>query len=180
MKTFRLQFLFPILFLLGSCTSSLVTIENDSYKDFDLSAYESFGFFEVNESEPDNPNFKKAVELLKQEISQAMESRGLSESSNPELKINLGLVVEDKVQTRETNLATDPFMYTGQRRYTWSVEEIPVGTYREGSLTMHLVDSNSTQAVWVGTIERVVPKKDEKKAEAIKFAVAELFKEIDN
>lgn len=168
-----------LLILSFSCSSSLVTLEDSSYENFDLSAFKSYDFFEVENTDPTNPNFQLAIDLLKKDIAEAMEARGLNKSSDADLKINLGLVVEEKVQTRTTSLATDPFMYTGQRNYTWQSQEVPVNTYKEGSLSMHLVDTKSNQAVWVGTINRVVPKKEEKKAEAIHFAVAELFKEID-
>lgn len=168
-----------VVFLSFACTSSLVTVEDDSYKNFDLTAYKSFGFMDIENTNPSNPEFEKAIDLLKQEVAEGMEARGLSKSENPELKINLGLVVEEKVQTRTTSLATDPFMYTGQRNYTWQSQEVPVNTYKEGSVTLHLVDSKNNEAVWVGSIDRVVPKKEEKKAEAIKFAVEELFNNID-
>lgn len=168
------------LLLAFGCTSSLVTVEDDNYQNFDLSSYQSFDFMEIDNTNPENPNFEKAIALLMKDVEDEMVKRGLQKSANPDLKINLGLVVEEKVQTRTTSLATDPFMYTGQRRYTWQSQEVPVNTYKEGSITMHLVDSKSNQAVWVGSIDRVVPKKDEKKAEAIDFAVTELFKEIDN
>jgi hypothetical protein len=168
-----------LIFLSFACSSSLVTVEDNGYHDFNLSAYSSYDFYEIENTDPDNPNFERAIDLLKKEISSAMESRGLKQSSNPDLKINIGLVVEDKVQTRTTSLATDPFMYTGQRSYTWKSEEVPVNTYREGSVTLHLVETKNNSAVWVGSIDRVVPKKEEKKEEAITFAVSELFKEID-
>ncbi|MEN2281192.1 DUF4136 domain-containing protein [Algoriphagus sp. SE2] len=180
MKFTRFIPLLILLFLSLACSSSLVTIEDSAYKDFDLSIYQTFDFLEVENTNPENPNFENAISLLIKDVEDEMLKRGLKKSSNPDLKINLGLVVEDKVQTRTTSLATDPFMYTGQRRYTWESKEVPVNTYKEGSITMHLVDSKSNKAVWVGSINRVVPKKDEKKAEAIDFAVSELFNEIDN
>lgn len=177
----KLLRLIPSLLILlsFSCSSSLVTVEDSAYENFDLTDYQTFDFFEIENTNPSNPNFEKAIELFKKEIGEAMLSRNIKQSSNPDIKVNLGIIIEDKVQTRTTNLATDPFMYSGQRSYTWKSEEVPVNTYREGSVTMHLVDTKNNQVVWLGTINRVVPNKDEKKAEAIRFAVTELFKEID-
>ncbi|SIN81791.1 DUF4136 domain-containing protein [Algoriphagus halophilus] len=175
------KLLVPYLILLVSfgCTSSLVTVEGEDYQNFNLSDYQSYGFMEIENTAPDNPYFQKAIDLIKKDIESEMSTRGLSVSSNPDLLVNIGLLVEDKVQTRTTSLATDPFTYTGQRRYTWKSEEVPVNTYKEGSITMHLIDPTLNTAVWIGSIDRVVPKKDDKKAEAIQFAVSELFKEID-
>lgn len=178
----KLNRFIPTILILScfACSSSLVNVQDSAYENFDLSAYQTFDFLEIENTNPENPYFEKAIALLMKDVEEEMVKRGLQKSSMPDLKINLGLVIEDKIQTRTTSLATDPFMYTGQRRYTWQSQEVPVNTYKEGSITMHLVDSKSNQAVWVGSINRVVPKKDEKKAEAIDFAVSELFKEIDN
>ena len=119
MKTTKFLF---ILLLIGlfSCGGSRVVIENDQYKDFNLTDYKTFDFFEIEAPNSDNPNFKSNIAYLEETISKELNSRGLSQtSSNPDLKINLGITVEDKVQTRTTSLATDPFMYSGQRSYTW-------------------------------------------------------------
>jgi hypothetical protein len=110
----------------------------------------------------------------------ALEARGLKQdTSDPDLKINLGLVVEDKIQTRETNVSSDPFTYSGQRNYNWEVREIPVDEYREGSLTVHLINSTGNTLVWVGTISKVVPKKQKDKNEAVQNAVDQIFKYLD-
>ena len=180
MKTTKFLF---ILLLIGlfSCGGSRVVIENDQYKDFNLTDYKTFDFFEIEAPNSDNPNFKSNIAYLEETISKELNSRGLSQtSSNPDLKINLGITVEDKVQTRTTSLATDPFMYSGQRSYTWESKEVPVNTYREGSLTVHLVNRGSNKAVWVGTINKVLPNKSKNTPETIESAVAEIFKELDN
>lgn len=47
-----------------------------------------------------------------------MKERGfVQNSSNPDLRINLGVVVEHKVQTRTSNVTTDPLTYAGERKY---------------------------------------------------------------
>jgi len=154
---------------------------SDQYSGFDLSNYKNYDFFEITGPENLEPEFEENIKFLESEISSAMSSRGLSQSSNmPELKLNLGIVVEDKVQTRTTSLATDPFMYSGQRSYTWESKEIPVNTYKEGTLTLHIVDAATNTVVWAGTASRVLPKKNEKKQRAAREAVAELFDQIDN
>lgn len=169
------------LAILSSCTSTRVAVEKDKYQNFKLSDYSSFDFAKIETPNDSLLPYQQAVQLLKQGITQAMEARGLSRSeATPELLINLGLVVEDKVQTRETNLATDPFTYTGQRSYRWEVQEIPVGTYREGSLTVHLVESSGSRLVWAGTISEVIPKKEKNKAATVQDAVDQIFEYLDN
>lgn len=174
---------FLLLFLLGvfSCGSSRVVVENEQYESFDLASYKSFDFFEIEAPNSENPDFEKNIAYLEETISKGLVARGLSQSStNPDLKINLGIKIEDKVQTRTTSLATDPFMYTGQRSYKWESKEVPVNTYKQGSLTVHLVDIKTNEAVWVGTIDKVLPTKSKNNPAAIEEAVAEIFKKLDN
>ena len=179
MKTAKLIIL-ALLLGVFSCGGSRVIVENDQYKDFSLTDFSTFDFFEIDAPISENPDFNKNISYLEETISKELLARGLTKSStNPDLKINLGIKIEDKVQTRTTSLATDPFMYTGQRSYTWKSEEVPVNTYREGSLTIHFVESESNHAVWVGTINKVIPEKSKNKPAAIEEAVAEIFKELD-
>lgn len=170
-----------ILFtLLMSACGSTSTL-SDAYSDFDLSEYKSFDFYTIDGPAERSEDYEGNIKLLQEVIVNQMTSRGLVQnSSSPDLKINLGIIVEDKVQTRTTNLATDPFMYSGQRSYTWESREVPVNTYKEGTLTLHLVDSKSNAAVWAGTASRVVQKKNEKRQKAAQEAVEELFNQIDN
>ena len=170
-----------LLLVLMACTSTNVTVEPGLYDDFSLSNYKTYSFLEVDQSETEIPAFSQSVVYLKQEIAKRMSNHGLTESnSSPDLKINLGIVIEKKEQTRETSLATDPFMYTGQRNYTWQSQEIVVNNYKEGTLTVHLVDSKTNEAVWVGVVSKIIPSKQEKKQVAIQGAVNEIFEAIDN
>ena len=125
-------------------------------------------------------NISEILNPLKEKITEELKARGLSPDTNgPSLRINLGVVVADKVQTRETNVTSDPFTYSGQRNYYWEVREIPVNTYREGSVTIHFVNNPGNVLVWAGTISEVVPKKQEDKLAAIQDAVDQIFKYID-
>ena len=161
------------------CGSGPVLVDAERYGPLDLGAYQTFDFFDIDAENPGTPEFDQNIAYLKEAISQKMAGYGLRQTSaNPDLKINLGIVVEDKVQTRETNLATDPFLYIGQRSYTWKVEEIPVGTYKEGTLTMHLVDNASEEPVWVGTIHRALPKKAKNTPGTIDDVVELLFQKM--
>ncbi|MHA7129330.1 DUF4136 domain-containing protein [Algoriphagus namhaensis] len=174
------QLLFSFLALMAFACSPTSQL-SDQYTSFNLSDYQKYTFYEVDGPENPPADYQENVKFLQEEISKALKEKGLTEGSGPgSLKINLGIVVEDKVQTRETSLTTDPFMYTGQRSYTWQTEEVPVNTYKEGTLTMHLVDNQSNEVVWAGTASRVIPKKTEKKQRAASDAVADLFEQIEN
>ncbi|TVR18254.1 MAG: DUF4136 domain-containing protein [Balneolaceae bacterium] len=94
--------------------------------------------------------------------------------------MNIGIVAEERDQVRETGLATDPatFNYIGQRRYTWQSEEIKIGTYRQGTVTIHLVDAARNEAVWVGISERVIDEREERLQRTIREGVKEMFEKI--
>ncbi|NHE55770.1 DUF4136 domain-containing protein [Cyclobacterium plantarum] len=174
-----LYFSILLLLILAGCRSSPVLVDSAGYGPVDMSIYQTFDFFQIDAENSENPEFKKNIQYLQKAIATEMQNEGLRQTtSNPDLKINLGIVVTEKVQTRETNLATDPFMYIGQRSYTWKVEEVQVGTYKEGTLTLHLVENKSEQAIWVGTIRRALPKKVKNTPETIDKVVEILFEEM--
>ncbi|MDQ3394195.1 MAG: DUF4136 domain-containing protein [Bacteroidota bacterium] len=113
------------------------------------------------------------------ELKAQLGEKGLTFSeSNPDLRINIGIVVDEQVQTRETNIMTDPPQYIGQRRYTWRVREVPVGTYQQGSVTLHLIDNENNELVWNGTAEAIIPKNREKQERQIRKGIQELAKKI--
>jgi hypothetical protein len=131
---------------------------------FMLSNYRTFDFYAV-ETEGDalSPDYERGVALLKNAVARQLEARGLTrKSDDPDLRVNLGIVVNQKVQTRQTNLQTDPPNYIGQRRYTWKSREVEVGRYRQGTVSVHLVDPRKNELVWQGVAEGVVPEKEAK------------------
>ncbi len=163
-----------------SCSPTRVVVEKNKYEDFKLSGYSTFDFAQIDTPNDSLVPYQEIVDQLKQYFTVAMEARGLKQTeADPGLRINFGVVVQDKVQTRETNLSTDPFTYAGQRSYYWEVREIPVNTYREGSLTVHFVNNPGNVLVWAGTISEVVPKKQENRSTAIQNAVDQIFEYLD-
>ncbi|RIW12587.1 DUF4136 domain-containing protein [Algoriphagus lacus] len=175
-----LSILILALGTLSSCAPTRVVVENNKYEDFKLSNYTTFDFAQIDTPNDSLVPYQQLVDLLKENITKAMEARGHKRvTADPSLRINLGVVVADKVQKRETNVTSDPFTYSGTRSYYWESREIPVNTYREGSVTVHFVNNPGNVLVWAGTISEVVPKKQEDKLAAIQDAVDQIFKYID-
>ncbi len=167
-------------FSLISCQSAKVSVLDKS-PSFTLSSYETFGFYETDATGALSENYERNMDFLKEEIAKHMVFRGLMRNDeSPELKINLGVVVEQKDQTRETNLVTDPgtFNYIGQQRYTWKSEVIKVGSYRKGTVTVHLVDATKNEAVWVGVSERILAEREDRLMQTIMDGVEEMFDQI--
>lgn len=163
-----------------SCSSTKINVESSS-PTVTLADFKSFDFVELDAEGDTSSAFQESVDYIKSSVIQEMNARGLTQQAeNPELRINLGIVVEEKTQTRQTSLS-DPgeWTYIGQRNYKWESRTVNVGTYKEGSITLHLIDNSSNEAIWVGSIEGVVPRKEDNRRDAIQEAIASLFKEID-
>lgn len=179
MKTSYFQYILALLLLLAGCAPA-IKVNTEPATDFRLSAYNTFAFYDVDASgEALSPNYQPQVQYIQQKIREQLEARGLTYStSEPDLLINLGIVVDEEVQTRETNIITDPPMYIGQRRYTWRSREVEVGRYREGTVSVHLVDNERNELVWRGTAEAILQSKEAKLQEQIARGVEEMFREI--
>jgi hypothetical protein len=168
-----------VLFLGLSISCSPVKIVSTTPEEFSLVNYKTFNFYEVNTQEDLTPTLRQRIEWLKNEISKQLSGRGLTQNSErPDLLVNLGIVIEEKVQTRETTLRDSPPMYVGQRNYTWQSQEVPVGTYKEGTLTVDLVDRENNERVWEGVASSVVVKNDESARKNIATGVEKLFADI--
>ncbi|AMM52978.1 hypothetical protein TH61_14885 [Rufibacter sp. DG15C] len=168
------------LMVYGVGCAPVNVINAEGENGFALKNYKTFDFA-VEDSLLANASqeYKLQTEYARAEIKSQLENRGLSlQSNSPDLIVNLGIVIQDKTQTRETNFTTDPPRYTGQRRYTWQSKEVEVGTYKAGTLSLHLVDPTKNQLVWKGEAETVIPKKEENSQERISKTIQALLRRI--
>ncbi|HLT05873.1 MAG TPA: DUF4136 domain-containing protein [Cyclobacteriaceae bacterium] len=169
-----------LLLFSGSCSTGKLRVESTK-PSASLSDYKTFDFFELEAAGDTSSSFHENIAYFKSEVARQLNARGLTQTANqPELKINLGIVVEEKTQTRQTSLS-DPgeWTYVGQRNYKWESKTVEVGKYKEGSLTIHLVDNATNEAIWVGSMAGVVPRQQAKRETAIHKAVIALFEEIE-
>lgn len=164
-----------LLLLLTACSPvRIVGTEGDT--NFRLSNYSTFGFHETEgAAESLGQEYLDRLALIKQEVAAQLQNRGLAmATTEPDLLVNLGVVVNEQVQTRETDFRTDRPRYIGQRRYSWRSEEVEVGRYNEGTLSMHLVDRRRNEMVWQGAAESVMPKSERKIQNRIREGVEQL------
>ena len=139
--------------------------------------YQTFNFLEYDvqilvdvERRPEN------VDHLKAAIARELEAKGLSQSDNPDLYVNIGVVVKEEVQTRETDIRE--MQYLGQRNYHWEVQEIPIGTYNEGTVNIDLVDAAKNERVWEGSASAVILKNNTKMQKSIDKGMKKAFKKF--
>ncbi len=148
-------------------------------KSFELTKYSTFGFTADDEEFLDSHiNAKRGLEWIKTAITLEMKERGIQLLDNPELLLNLGVSVEEKMQTRETNF--QDMHYMGQRNYHWEAEEVPVGsTYREGTLKIDFVDSSANNLVNQAIVSEVLTKNEKKMEKRINRMIKKTFSKID-
>lgn len=164
-------------FLFTHC-SSVRVFNTESATDAEPGKYKTFGFYEVKASGDTIPRtFDERLAILKKAIQTEMEKKGYRFANlNPDLLINIGIVVKQEIQTRQTNWQNDGrFTYMGQRNYSWKSEEIEVGRYREGTLTLHMIESARHKMIWKGSIEGVVPEKIDPSGKTAGAALQKLF-----
>ncbi len=170
-------FFFASIIFLFACSSGIKVANVSASPDADFSKYKTFGFYELKASgDTITEGFTERIGFLKGAISAEMVKRRFTAAANPDLLINIGIVVKEEVQTRETNWATDGrYTYMGQRNYKWESKEIETGRYRNGTVSLHIVDAAKNTMLWKGTAKGVVPEKQKNIPEAVATAMQELF-----
>jgi hypothetical protein len=66
----------------------------------------------------------------------------------------------------------------GQRNYAWKSEEVVVGIYKQGAVTLHLVDAAQNTLVWKATVHDVLPSNVSKLAELAQTGMKVLFQKF--
>lgn len=173
--------IYLIIVLIGySCAPAVRIVETEAENDFDLSQYQTYNFSDALDgggAEEVMPQYVQEMNILKAEIARELEERGLRRSPEPELLVNIGAVVEEKVQTRQTDIREAP-LYIGQRRYHWEAKEVEVGRYQHGTVSVHLIDREENKLMWRGVAEGVLPKDREKLHNRIEQGVEDLFAKV--
>ena len=166
------------ILLFSACVPVRVVHSQKEFKG-DLSMYKTFSYFKTEKSGLIGPNFNSNLELLKKAISKEMNALGITEvENNGDLLVNIGIVVKEEVQTRETDIRTDGMRYMGQRNYHWESQEIEVDRYKEGTVKVEMVDAAHNEGLWSGSVAGTVTDNQEKTTERINEAIALLFKKF--
>jgi hypothetical protein len=176
MKTFRCI----LLMVMMTACSGISIIGVDKADKFTISNYKTFDFFKIDASgDALSAHSKQNLELIKAAITKELQAKGVTQSStDPDLLVNIGVVVLEKVQTRETRLGEYP-TYMGTRNYSWERQDIEVGRYREGTVAIHLVEPETKRMVWKGAAEGVLPNKQANVPKMIDQGMKQLFAKVN-
>lgn len=168
-----------ILLLFVGCSGARV-LNVEKAENADLKKYKTFDFFPVEASgDTSVSGFNHRISQIETAIALEMQQHGyLLSKTNPDLLINIGMVVNEKTQTRQTDFLTDAPRYIGQRNYSWKSKEVEVAKYKVGTVTIDLVDRALNNQVWTGTVQNILPGKEENVDATIKKGVGKLFKRL--
>jgi hypothetical protein len=169
-----------VIVMFFTACSGVRVLNAERAEGVNLGNYKTFDFFQLEASgDTVTGSFEDRVTRIEDAIAIELQKHGyLLSKTNPDLLINLGLVVDEKTQTRQTDYLTDAPRYIGQRRYSWKSQEVEVSRYRQGTITVDLVDRVQNKQVWQGTVQGVIPRKEENVDAAIKKGVSKLFSKL--
>ena len=164
----------------AACSSAESVTQTDSRPGLDLSRYHTYNFMDaVARNDSTFSSSGSNIFDLKRAVTKEMNARGFQLADQPDLWVNIGMVNHQRVQTRETNLVSDPPpAYIGQRNYHWQAGNVPVGTYQEGTATIDLVDAAHKELLWQGVTTSILSSSPARSAKSIDKGVADVFAKL--
>jgi hypothetical protein len=173
----------PLLALtlgLAACSTNERLAQVDQKTGVNFASYKTYSFMDaVARNDSAFQNSGTGIFDLKRAVTAEMARRGFQQSAQPDLWVNIGIVTEQKTQTRQANFQFDGApQYIGQRHYHWDARDVPVGQYQEGTATIDIVDAARKEQVWQGTTISILSNKPARSAKQIDKAVATMFEQF--
>ncbi len=151
MKSKHLVMTLCIVFLTAACTVS-PTIRSNYNQTIDFSHYKTFGFFEKLDT--DTRYESLTSQYLKEATVNQMTQRGfVLTNDKPDLLINFRHNIQDKQYIDEMPITGYGGLSQSRSHYyygSWVGYRPYVDNYKEGKLTIDLVDKKSNKVVWQG------------------------------
>ena len=178
-RAFRWFALAFVAVLLSACSMGpMVRTDHDPTADF--GQFRTWGFYKPIAME--SSGYSSWIsERIKDDVRREMESRGYRYTdTTPDLQVNFQGIVEDKTDVYSTPRSDVQFFYSYRRNAYVAMpvwyDETQVSRYRQGTLTVDLVDAKRNRMVWTGAaIGRVVQKTPEQKMAEIDQAITSIF-----
>ncbi len=172
------QYALILLILLAATRCIPVRISTDEINGASFLGYDTYNFYEIEYQRYDSlPYNKENINFLLDEIRKQMLNKGFAISENPDIYLNVGVVVKLQQQTRETDPRFD-MNYIGQRNYHWEREEIVTGIYDEGAITIDFVDAKTNRLIWQGTAVGILNNDVEKMKKRASYAIQKIFEKM--
>lgn len=156
-----------VIVLSGCAATPDIRLDKDP--NVDLGSYKTFGFFEPVAT--DKSRYTTLISgRLKKATRDELERRNYVYSeSNPDLKVNFHVNVVDRQEVRTSPTSIGPF---GRVWYS----EIDTVNFKQGTLSVNVVDTRKNLLVWQGIAEgRLSRKAIENPGPVIEKTVSEVF-----
>jgi hypothetical protein len=168
---------------LAGCSPS-VKVRSDTDPTVNLSQYQTYNFFSQMGIEGDNYS-NLLGQHFRDAIGEQMKARGYTQSSTPQLQVNVSASATDKVRVNTYN---DPYVYGGYYGYGYRGWGSPwaygggtrttVSQYTEAEVYIDLVDASEHKLVWQGVATFTVSEKmQENLRESVFNTVSKVFEE---
>lgn len=179
-KAFNGLFLVALAIGLAACASG-PDIRVDGDPDANIPGYRTFGFYSPLVT--DKAGYSTILSArLKDATRRELEKHGYTYTDNdPELLVNFNLNVTDKSEVYSTPSMGVGYGYYGYRTGmygAWSgyPRDIETRNYRQGTLSIDVVDAARKALVWQGVAEgRITKKMRENPGAAVDAAIAEIL-----
>ena len=156
--------------------SSGPDIRREASPTANFSSYKTFGYFP--ELATDRAGYETVFTArLKAATRSNLEAKGYVYSEqNPDLLVNFYANVQDKQEIRSTPVSAGYYGYRSNFYYGMNTQQVETVNYKEGTLTIDLVDPAQKALVWSATAEgRVSKKARQNPGPAIDAVVAEMM-----
>ncbi len=174
----KIKVLVVLLLLSFSAANSQVLLSSKTSPQAKFREYKTYKVLGLDiKNVPQFEPRKESLNFLIEEVNKQMVARGYTkETENPDLILNIGLVITDEHKTAETSLRDAPY-YMGQRNYHWQSEKYLVQVFRAGTLTLDVVDTKLNQMVWQATTKSMIKEGPQESYKNITKTVKKLFKQ---
>lgn len=178
-RVFRFFMAVAVLALLAACASGpRVRTELDPEADF--SRYRSYAFYQPLAME-ESGYTTYLTDRIRASVRREMDARGyVFDEASPDLRVNFQAVVQEKTDVYSVPRTDMQYFYSYRRRHYVAVpvwyDQTQVSQYREGTLTIDVVDAARNRLVWTGdAIGRVVQRTPQERSAAADQAVSAIF-----
>lgn len=167
------------LVLLAGCATG-PRISTDADPEADFSRYRTWAFYQPIAMEQSGYS-SFLTQRIRDGVRREMEARGyVYDEAAPDLRVNFQGIVQEKTNVYTVPRSDFQYFYSYRHRAYYAVpfwyDEAQVNQYREGTLTVDLVDAARNRLVWTGSaIGRVTRKAPQERAMEVDRAIAEIY-----
>lgn len=166
MKTIKfISVIATVILFLTSCSVYKIASDKDSTIDF--SKYKTFAWYAKNPQSFKNSQFDNQIieSNIKNYVSAELKKRGMTVNvDNPDVLLDYSLMIENKTEQAQNPIYSHPYNYgyynpyrPMANQYIYSSTIIGYKTtnvpYKEGTLTISMVDKSNNRVVWRGWSE---------------------------